>query len=137
MCFAGFGICDRVHKWNPGVGGVSRGLTFEIFCVRFAAQTNRKPAMDDENDWRSYYLHTRVLPDGNEIGLMPMAMTWGLFYGLCDTGNSGRFCYPCLNTALAAYCEIEKQLDQHHPPADPDWIKHKGRGGEYSNPQSD
>ena len=78
------------------------------------------------------YIELKYL-DNNLIGINPYMFTWGLCYGLTLTGLSGRFCYPDLNTCLAAFNEI-KILDTQNYPLDEYWIKHKSSAVEYSNP---
>jgi hypothetical protein len=75
------------------------------------------------------YHFLREIPGRGWCGIEPMLYTWGLFYGLDEWTREGRYCFKCLTEAKAALKEWDGVGD---PPGD--WIKHKGRAGEYSNP---
>jgi len=57
--------------------------------------------------------------------------TYALCYGLDETGIAGRWCYDNPLEPLAALHLWDGIGD---PPGN--WIKHKGYGGEYSNPNN-
>lgn len=77
------------------------------------------------------YLFPRQITGRGWCALMPMCFTVGLFFGLDEVGYYGRFCYPTFNEALQAFVAWDGKED---PPGN--WIKYKGRGGEYSNPKT-
>lgn len=58
------------------------------------------------------YPHFRILPDGNLACIVRLAFTWGL----CLGGNERemyryRFCFPCLNDAVAALNWVQRVDD--------------------------
>lgn len=73
------------------------------------------------------YFHIREIPYRGICGLMRMAFTVGLFYGLDETGYRGRYCYDNLREAMGA---IDSWKGAGDPPGE--WIKHKGYR-EYRN----
>lgn len=77
------------------------------------------------------YSLVKELPEKGWAGICRMAYTVGLFFGLDISGYYGRYCYPTWEDAAQAI----KQWDgSGYPPGN--WIKYKGRGGEYSNPKT-
>ena len=80
------------------------------------------------------YIELRTLDDGNVIGVCQMITTYALAYGLDEFGLRGRYCYP---DRMSASCALEDvtALDENNPPDDDQWIKHKGRGEDFSNPR--
>lgn len=79
-----------------------------------------------------YYLFVTKIPGRGWCGIEPMVFTWGLTYGMDEHTKEGRYCFPSLRDAIDAL---------HEWPADPlkdppgPWIKHKGKRGEYPNPE--
>lgn len=75
------------------------------------------------------YSDIREIGDRGLCGLFRFVFTTGLVYGLDDWGYNGRFCFENMADAKEA-------LDNWDGINDPsgDWIKHKGKKGEYSNP---
>lgn len=70
--------------------------------------------------------------DGKGLcGLREFAFTVGLCYGLEETSYAGRYCYPkhLSDDAVIA-------LSVWNGKGDPigSWVKHKGIGGEWGNP---
>jgi hypothetical protein len=78
----------------------------------------------------SQYLHVREIPGRGICAVAYMVFTVGLLYGIDKYGLQGRFCFGSFNEALQALRTWDGIGD---PPGN--WIKHKGRAGEYSNPQ--
>ena len=75
------------------------------------------------------YLNLVEKGDKGICGLHRMAFTTGLFIGLDEIGYVGRFCFHTLREAKEA---LEQWDGKKDPPAN--WIKYKGDGKEYSNP---
>lgn len=76
---------------------------------------------------QGYYEATEV-PDRGICAIMPFMYTYGLCYGIDETGYVGRYCYSNAYEALLAL----KAWDGEGDPIG-NWIKHKGKI-EYSNP---
>ena len=75
------------------------------------------------------YLFVRETKGRGLCGIRRFIFTTGLCYGLDETGYEGRYCYTNTLDALEALTLWSGEGD----PADHEWIKHKGKGGEYSN----
>jgi hypothetical protein len=79
------------------------------------------------------FFRVRALDNVREFGLMRFAFTVGLCIDIEPTSQyqiyTGRYCYPSLNEALAAF-------DEYTGTGDPsgDWVKYKGLDGERENP---
>ncbi len=58
-----------------------------------------------------------------------MVCTVGLLYGIDKDGLQGRYCFEGRHEAVESLIAWDGAGD---PPGN--WIKHKGRSGEYSNP---
>lgn len=70
-----------------------------------------------------------MVPGRGVCAVGRMAFTVGLFYGMDAQTYQGRYCYESLFEAIEALV----QWDGNGDPTG-DWVKHKGVGGEYSNP---
>jgi hypothetical protein len=83
------------------------------------------------------YTSLKVLPceasNGKHliVGLRRFIFTVGMCYGLEPDGYSGRYCFPTMADAKDALSNWNGEL---FPPGN--WIKHKGFGGEFPNPNS-
>jgi hypothetical protein len=75
------------------------------------------------------YIHLIYVSGRGICGIQRMAFTVGLFYGLGEFDYRGRYCFESISDAVVALFTWDGAGD----PAG-DWIKHKGEGGEYSNP---
>lgn len=75
------------------------------------------------------YIEVRKIKDKGLCGIMTMAFTTGLFYGLDFDGYKGRYCYQ---TAAQAFTGLITWDGKGHPKGP--WIKHKGKGIDESNP---
>lgn len=78
------------------------------------------------------YEHIRFIEPRGFCGIIRMIYTVGLVSGLDQSGYQHRWCYPDWASASHALSEWNGISD---PPGD--WIKHKGKGGDYSNPNKD
>jgi len=70
------------------------------------------------------------LINGVWCALMRMMFTTGLFVGIDEHGVSHRYCYNFFKEASDALAAYENTNE--HPPGD--WIKRKGQGGDFPNP---
>lgn len=63
-------------------------------------------------------------------GIYRFVFTTGLVYGMDETGYAGRWCFETM-------CEATSELEKWNGIGDPggEWIKHKGKSGEYRNPK--
>lgn len=75
------------------------------------------------------YPYTREVEGRGWCGVMRMAFTVGLFYGLDEHSYEGRYCFENFAEAVIALAAWDGKGDP-----DGDWIKHKGHI-EYSNPK--
>lgn len=75
------------------------------------------------------YSFVKEIPGKGFCGLCRQAFTVGLFYNLDESGYSGRYCF---NTAYEALMSLAMWNGQNNPPGN--WIKHKGYGCDYRNP---
>lgn len=75
------------------------------------------------------YFDYRIIPGRGIVALLRFAFTVGLVYGIDEHCYDGRYCF---NTAANA----REALNLWDGVGDPtgQWIKHKGLGGEYRNP---
>lgn len=75
------------------------------------------------------YRNLREINGRGACGLLRMAYTVGLFYGLNKEYYEGRYCFE-------TWAEAEKSLNEWDGNGEPsgDWIKHKGVVGEWANP---
>lgn len=95
-------------------------------------QAANRPSPTGLSDFEALgYRNIRTLPDGRVVGLHPFLFTVGLVVGLTPTGYDHRYCYPDAESAWAAIIHWD---GTGHPPGP--WIKRKGRGGEFPNPQT-
>lgn len=69
------------------------------------------------------------IPGRGVCGIARMTFTVGVFYGLGPHSYQGRYCFETKFEAIESLFNWDGNSD---PPGD--WIKHKGAGGEYSNP---
>lgn len=75
------------------------------------------------------YNHLRMV--GQRLcGLYNFMFTYGLVYGLDESGYAGRYCYENGMDALNA---LESWSGEGHPSGP--WIKHKGHGVDELNPE--
>jgi hypothetical protein len=76
-----------------------------------------------------HYLDVREIPGRGICGIHQYIYTFGLLYGLSESGYKGRYCYPSYMEARLA---IEIWTGEGHPPLG--WIKHKAQGIDELNP---
>lgn len=88
--------------------------------------------MDRNTSYLEAYTHMVNKPNRGVCGLSRFLFTVGLVYGIDDIGYKGRYCYHTMAEAKAALLEWD---GSGHPPGN--WVKHKGRGIEESNPKYD
>lgn len=74
------------------------------------------------------YTDITEVPGHGVCALMPMIFTTGLFCNCTEYGYSYRYCYE---NRLDALYGIEN-FTEEHPPGP--WIKRKGEGGDFINP---
>lgn len=74
------------------------------------------------------YILVREIEGRGWCGIMPFLFTFGLCYGLDDTGYRGRWCYT---TGVEAAVRLAEWDGVGDPSGN--WIKYKGEGGERSN----
>jgi len=77
------------------------------------------------------YFSLRYVDGRGLCGLRDFAFTVGLCYGLDENSYLGRYCYPKhlsndASIALSVWSGKEDPIGG--------WVKHKGIGGEWSNP---
>ena len=77
------------------------------------------------------YEFLQEIPGRGICGLQRFIYTVGLVYGLDKIGYEGRYCFP-LEKAQQAVIALQLWDGKNDPPFG--WIKHKGRVGEYGNP---
>lgn len=77
------------------------------------------------------YIALRMIPGREWCGVGKRLYTWILAYGLDEDGLQGLYHYESLQGALQDLIEWDGVGD----PAG-SWIKHKGRNGEYPNPNA-
>lgn len=75
------------------------------------------------------YFNLREIPGRGICGTHRFIFTVGLCYGIDSVGYEGRYCFENMADAKEALMIWDGVSDP-----DGDWIKHKGRGGEYPNP---
>ena len=65
------------------------------------------------------------------IGLSEYVFTIGVVFGIDRTGYAGRWCFPkeIYQEAIVSFFEWDGLDDPKG-----DWVKYKGKNGEYSNP---
>ena len=76
------------------------------------------------------YFGIKEIPGRGFCAVHNYLFTTGLLYGLDFQGLEGRYCYKNPVEAVVALHLWDGQGD---PPGN--WIKHKGRAGEWSNPK--
>ena len=76
------------------------------------------------------YLNLTEIPGRGFCAIHKYLYTTGLLYGLDFLGIQGRYCYETPWEACEALLLWDGKED---PPGN--WIMHKGRNGEYSNPK--
>jgi hypothetical protein len=76
------------------------------------------------------YCYIKEIPNRGICAIMKFMFTYGLCYGIDNTGYKGRYCYPH-EKVEDAILALHKWNGESDP--DGDWIKHKGKT-EYSNP---
>jgi hypothetical protein len=80
---------------------------------------------------QGYHLVVRVRGRG-WCGVKQMLCTWGLFYNMTrESSGDGRYCFANMYQAITALATWDGVGD---PPGK--WIKHKGKSGEYNNPNT-
>jgi len=89
------------------------------------------PLYDQLKEAEEYYYEVREIPERGICGLQRMLYTVGLFYDIKEPTVGGRYCYKNRADAVQAIREWNGIGDPPGP-----WIKHKGRAGEYSNPNN-
>lgn len=73
------------------------------------------------------YSRLRKVEGRGICGIMRFAFTWGLIYGIDETGYRGRWCY---DNAIEPVVYLETWDGKEDPLGN--WIKYKGEGGERS-----
>jgi len=88
--------------------------------------TKLTPALKEQLEEEGY-VDIREVPGRGICGIRKFLFTWGLIYGLDETGFKGRWCYN-------NYVEPVIYLREWDGEGDPkgNWIKYKGEGGERS-----
>ena len=75
---------------------------------------------------RKHYTYHVKVHDSNVFALMPMALTWGIGYGMSLEGVAGRYCFRDPIAAMEAFMG-QDNIDADTPPYELTWITHKGR----------
>lgn len=79
------------------------------------------------------YLIPLEIPGRGVCAIMRQLFTVAIVYGIDEHGFEGRYCYPSMQQAIFAFSDWIYDWDGiGDPPGD--WIKHKGRAGEWGNP---
>lgn len=78
------------------------------------------------------YYNLRVVPGRGICGLMKFIYTIGLVEGLNEINYEGRWCYP-KSKIIESVVAITLWDGKEDPIGD--WIKYKGKRGEYENPK--
>lgn len=77
------------------------------------------------------YRNLRKIPGRGWCGIEAMLFSWGLFYGLNESGRKGRYDYKNYADAKAA---VNEWSGEDHPPGP--WFTHYGDGGQFDNPKT-
>lgn len=80
------------------------------------------------------YYKVKYIEELGYCGLQRFIFTVGLCYGVDETGIEGRYCYSNFMDAVIAF---DNWNEENPIPQDKDWIKHKGKSGEWSNPNKE
>jgi hypothetical protein len=75
------------------------------------------------------FIAVRKREDGIWMGVSRFLFTWGLSYGLDETGRQGRYCYHSIADAIFACLQWDGRGDPPGP-----WIVEKGKGPERRGP---
>lgn len=79
---------------------------------------------------REGYFDLKEVPGRGICGLRKFMFTWGLLWGLDESGYRGRWCYDNLAEPITALRIWDGIGDPKYK-----WIKYKGEGGERSGPE--
>jgi hypothetical protein len=77
------------------------------------------------------YYNVRYIKGKGYCGLRDFLFTVGLCYGIEQYSYAGRYCYP---KVVADESRIALEIWSGHGDPVGSWLKHKGVGGEWSNP---
>jgi len=75
------------------------------------------------------YLHMRQVEGWGLCGIRRFAFTVDIIHGLTEARYNGRWCFETMKEAEDEFADWDGNGDPGG-----EWIKHKGEGGEYSNP---
>ncbi len=90
--------------------------------------------IDDLNkEIKEQYTHMKHISGKGMCGIQRLLFTTGLVVGIDNIGYEGRYCYNTHNEAVKALDSFTE--DDIYPEGD--WIKYKGRTGEFNNPNKE